>query len=164
MTSTSDKKDDAAVAPWAETTEACIAAANLYAETMQACWMAGAGAMMESLQSSLETLPQTDTSAASATSNTSKAPPAATSWYRPPVENAFLSMVDDAMKPWRTMMPNHSGHPQHLTERDLFTPQGAAEVLAAYHSGSGFSMAQISFPDEKSVCVTLPAPWAVLTK
>ncbi len=164
MNQTTDKTKDGAADPWAQTTEACLAAANLYAETMQACWMAGAGAMMESLQSGLEALPQAGEPTATATSNASKPPKAATSWYRPPVENAFLSMVDDAMKPWRTMIPDHSRNPQHLDEADLFTPHGAAQVMAAYHSGSGFSMAQISFPDEKSVCVTLPAPWAILTK
>lgn len=159
-----EKSETVTANPWSEATETYLAAANLYAETMQAFWMAGTGAVIESMQSGLEALPKADDTGNTATSRSPKSTETATSWYRPPVENPFLSMVDDAMKPWRTMIPNHSSHPQHLSEADLFTPQGAAEVLAAYHSGSGFSMAQITFPDEKSVCVTMPAPWAILTK
>jgi hypothetical protein len=165
--------------PWAEATEAYLNAAKLYAETMQACWKASAEAVIEMTQSGREALPEpeankvessdaaSDVSASVAQrvrSLTSTSSKTTTSWYRPPVENPVLSLIDDAMKPWRTMIPDYSGHPQHLTEADLFSPKGAAEIMAAYQSGSGFSMAQISFPDEKSISVTLPAPWAMLTK
>jgi hypothetical protein len=159
--------------PWAEATQAYFEAAATFAETVQACWMAGASAAIGSLQSGLEALPEPGTTDAKAENAGSNAYAKRTtadrtlqrpvSWYRPPVENPFLSMMDDAMKPWRTLIPNHSGHPQHPIEADFFTPKGAAEILAAYQTGSGFTMAQISFPDEKSVSVTLPAPWAFLS-
>jgi hypothetical protein len=159
--------------PWAEATEAYLTAATTFAETLQACWMAGANAAIGSLQSGLDALPKTDATSAAAkpsgstgryaNTSTNSANPRPQSWYRPPVENPFLSLFDDMMKPWRTLVPDHSGHPQHLSEANVFTPKGAAEILAAYQTGSGFTMAQISFPDEKSVSVTMPAPWAFLS-
>lgn len=150
---------------WKQAADAYLAAADLYAETMRTCWMAGADAMIESMQSGMAALPQAAAGMRASDHGkvAEKPAPAVTSWYRPPVENPYLTLVDDALKPWRTMIPDHSGHPQHLSEGDLFTPKGAAEILAAYHSGSGFTMTQISFPDEKSVCVTMPAPWAFLS-
>ena len=159
--------------PWTEATEAYFAAAATFVETFQACWEAGASAAIGSLQSGLDALPEpctTDATVENAVWNpygnrasvdrTSQRP---VSWYRPPVENPLLSMIDDAMKPWRTLIPDHSGHPQHLMESNVFTPKGAAEILAAYQTGSGFTMAHISFPDEKSISVTVPAPWAFLS-
>jgi hypothetical protein len=159
--------------PWAEATEAYLTAAATFAETLQACWMAGAEAAIGSLQSGLDALPEPATTSTAAEPVGLTAPRSNTpadwshqrpqSWYRPPVENPFLSVFDDMMKPWRTLVPDHSGHGPHLSGNDVFTPKGAAEILAAYQTGSGFTMAQISFPDEKSVSVTLPAPWAFLS-
>ena len=158
--------------PWADATEAYLTAAATFAESLQACWMAGAKAAIGSLQSGLDVLPEPDaTNAASEpaglasqrsnTADWSQQRPQ--SWYRPPVENPFLSAFDDMMKPWRTLVPDHSGHGPNLSDSGVFTPKGAAEILAAYQTGSGFTMAQISFPDEKSVSVTVPAPWAFLS-
>ena len=155
--------------PWTQATEAYLTAAQLYADTVQVCWMAGTNAMMGSLQSGLGALADCSSPALQsepkrkAYKPVRREGPQTRSWYRPPVENPFLSMMDDVMRPWRTLMPDHSGHPQNLSQADFFNPKGAAEVFAAYHSGSGFMMAQISFPDEKSVSVTMPAPWAFLS-
>jgi surface antigen len=52
--------------PWAEATEAYLTAAATFAETLQACWMAGANAAIDSLQSGLDALPEPDATSAAA--------------------------------------------------------------------------------------------------
>lgn len=182
MTDDSENQTVAPSDPFAQAIETFAAATSMYAESMQALMMASTGMMLGTLQHGAEAgrvalgsdskrpCDKNVNSAGDAETVRHRAfqppqiSPAGRSWYRPPVQHPFLEMIDDAMKPWRTFVPDHSASTLAGRGTDVFGAERAAEFMAAYHTGTGFTMAHISFPDEKSVCVTLPAPWAFLTQ
>lgn len=160
---------------WAQAAETFAAATSFYAEAMEAILVASTGAMLGSLQQGMDAgstalARNGDDREGRGTRDVVRAysAPQITgargSWYRPPVQNPFLEMIDDAMKPWRTFVPDHSASARAAGRPDLFGSEQAAEFMAAYHTATGFTVAQISFPDDKSVCVTMPAPWALLAQ
>ncbi len=80
------------------------------------------------------------------------------SWYRQPVENPFLTIMDDALRPWRTFMPNPMSAGGGL---DPFRLAGEiGNGFSAFHSPSGFAAARIEFPDSRQMQITVPTPWA----
>ena len=178
------KTDSAAfVDPWAQAMETFAAMTDFYSQAVEAVLVTSTAMMAGSMERGAEAggvmlgrqgcetgrcdkANQGDTTTASAYTNAytaPKIPQAGRSWYRPPIQHPFIDMMDDLMKPWRTFVPDHSANAVGRRGPDMFGVESAAEVMAAYHTGTGFTMAQISFPDERSVCVTLPAPWAFLT-
>ena len=106
---------------------------------------------------------------------------AAKSWYRAPYENPYIAMMDDFMRPWRTyttrddlpgLPPTAWMMAPWLTVNSMMSmgmpmaPESGQDAAHAvtnppYRGDSGFAVANIHFPDERSVTLTLPLPWAM---